>query len=412
MNVATMRRVDRLLGIPAAAVMTLVRRFCPEVPVDTVPRCEKIVFIKLAEQGSTVLAASAIRAAAELVGRPNVYFLVFEENRFILETMELIPPENIIVIRNDTLASTIMGAVVAVRELWRKRIDTAIDLEFFARSSAVLTFLSRARHRVGFHAFGEGPNRGDLMTHRLVFNTHIHTSQLFRMMVEALRMAPASFPTFGIEPPPANEPAPVFKAGPAEWAEVQSLLRDEVRDDEFGPLILLNANCGDLLPLRRWPTDRYVELAKRLLERYPTVRVALTGAPSEAEQVATVVGQIGSNRCYSLAGRTTLRQLLVVYCLAEVLVTNDSGPAHFSALTPIDVITLFGPETPKLFAVRSARSHIFWAGIACSPCVNAFNGRTSACINNVCMQQIDVDRVFEKTCQIYDQRIRLRQGES
>ena len=118
-----------------------------------------------------------------------------------------------------------------------------------------------------------------------------------------------------------------------------------------------------------------------------------------------MAAQVGSDRCFSLAGRTTLRQLLVVYCLAEVLVTNDSGPAHFSALTPIDVITLFGPETPKLFAARTPRSHVFWEGLACSPCVNAFNGRTSACTNNACMQRIDVGRVFEKTCEIYERRM-------
>jgi ADP-heptose:LPS heptosyltransferase len=31
----------------------------------------------------------------------------------------------------------------------------------------------------------------------------------------------------------------------------------------------------------------------------------------------------------------TLRDLLVLYTLADVLVTNDSGPGHFSSLTPI-----------------------------------------------------------------------------
>ena len=91
--------------------------------------------------------------------------------------MELIPSENIIAIRNDTLFGTVLEAVKAIRELWRRKIDTAIDMEFFARSSAALTFLSGAKCRVGFHAFGEGPYRGDLMTHRLVFNTqHPHES--------------------------------------------------------------------------------------------------------------------------------------------------------------------------------------------------------------------------------------------
>jgi hypothetical protein len=54
-----------------------------------------VLFVKLAEQGSTVLAYPAIRAAERRVGRENVYFLVFDENRFILDAMGVIPAENI-----------------------------------------------------------------------------------------------------------------------------------------------------------------------------------------------------------------------------------------------------------------------------------------------------------------------------
>jgi len=116
------------------------------------------------------------------------------------------------------------------------------------------------------------------------------------------------------------------------------------------------------------------------------------------------VRQVGSERCFSLAGKTTLRQLLVLYTLAEVLATNDSGPAHFAALTPIDVVTLFGPETPALFAALTPRNHVLWSGIVCSPCVNAFNNRESQCKNNICMQRITVEQVFAEVRRAYDAR--------
>jgi ADP-heptose:LPS heptosyltransferase len=61
-----------------------------------------------------------------------------------------------------------------------------------------------------------------------------------------------------------------------------------------------------------------------------------------------------------------LRQVLVLYTRSEILVTNDSGPAHFASMTPIHVVTLFGPETPALFAARSPNATALWAGIACS----------------------------------------------
>jgi ADP-heptose:LPS heptosyltransferase len=168
----------------------------------------------------------------------------------------------------------------------------------------------------------------------------------------------------------------------------------------YSPLVLLNANASDLLPLRRWPGQRYVDLARRLLDRAPEVHIAFTGAPGEAAEAESLVGEVGSERCFSLAGKTTLRDLLVLYCLADLLVTNDSGPAHFATLTPIRVITLFGPETPALFGARSSRTLIVWKNLACSPCVNAYNNRLSTCRDNRCMQEITVDEVFALACRV------------
>src|SRR5262249_1778033 len=101
---------------------------------------------------------------------------------------------------------------------------------------------------------------------------------------------------------------------------------------------------------------------------------------------------------------TTLRELLVLYTLADVLVTNDSGPAHFATLTPLDVVTLFGPEHPALFAARSLRNRVLWAGVPCSPCVTPYNNRTSPCRNNVCMQPIPVAPVFAAVVELLESR--------
>jgi ADP-heptose:LPS heptosyltransferase len=51
----------------------------------------------------------------------------------------------------------------------------------------------------------------------------------------------------------------------------------------------------------------------------------------------------------------TLRQVLVLYTRSEILVTSDSGPAHFASMTPIRVVTLSGSETPALFCRAIAK---------------------------------------------------------
>jgi ADP-heptose:LPS heptosyltransferase len=196
-------------------------------------------------------------------------------------------------------------------------------------------------------------------------------------------------------PMPSSEP-PQFTPSPKEVAEVREMLGREACGHR--PLILLNPNGSDLLPLRRWPLERYVDLARRFLAGYPEVVVAFTGAAEETSVTAELVRQVASARCVCLAGKTTLRQLLVLYTLAEVLVTNDSGPAHFATLTTVRVVTLFGPETPELFGARTPRNTVLWARLACSPCVNAFNNRQSRCRDNLCMQALTVDEVFEAGC--------------
>jgi ADP-heptose:LPS heptosyltransferase len=339
------------------------------------------------------------------VGRGNVYFLLFAENRPILDLLDLLPAENVIAIQARGVCRTVLSACRALWALWRKRIDAVIDLEFFARSSAALGYLSGARWRAGYHAFGgEGAYRGDLMTHRLSFNPYLHTSQTFRILVDALDHPAERFPCFDHVPAPATGEDRQFVPTARDLAEVRARLKERLGASANRRLLLLNANASDLMPLRRWPAERYVELARLLLARYPDVAIVFPGAPGEAPAVERLVRQVDDPRCVSLAGQTTLPQLLALFSLAEVLVTNDSGPAHFATLTPIDVVVLFGPETPKLFAAPSPRTHALWAGLACSPCINAFNDRNSACRDNQCMKAIAVREVFDAVCRLVEQR--------
>jgi len=408
MNVTSMRLMDALAGIPLCAVLTLVSWVTGRKPGRYQHReGDKLVFLKLAEQGSTVLAQSTLEAAVARFGRENVYFLLFSENRFILDYLQVIPRENVLEIEHDGLVALVGSTFRQLGRLWKLRVRVAVDLEFFARATAVLSYLTGASHRVGFHPYhGGGAWRGDLLTHRVHFNSHVHTSRSFHSLISALDLEPADFPTFPTQlEGPVGEVRPLA-CDPGVIDRVRQLLAKEAGSAGGGglPLILLNSNCSDLLPLRRWPDARYLDLARRLLESFPELHIAFTGGPSEREGAENLVVQVRHSRCFSLAGKTTLDELMALYHLAEVLVTNDSGPAHFSSLTPIDSVVLFGPETPDLFGVQSERSHPLWVGLPCSPCVSAYNGRMTSCRDNQCLQQITVEQVVQKVRAIYEKR--------
>jgi ADP-heptose:LPS heptosyltransferase len=410
MHPATIRRLDAWLGRPLCFALTLARRAgsllrrtrrgASEPP----PPPRKILILKLIEQGATVLAYRAIERAVQAVGRENVYFLVFERNRAILDLLDLIPPENVLAVRDEGLVRFARDVLAALWRVRRTGIDATIDMEFFARASAVLTFLSGARRRVGLHRFtAEGPYRGDLFTHRVQYNPYLHTAAAYYLLVEALGADLAQTPMLKSPTPSLDWTPPAFQPGPCEVEEVEAILAATAGRVVDGRIVLLNPNASDLLPLRRWPTERFVELGRQLLDIDSKLTVVITGGPDEREAGEVIARAVNDRalangdgpRAVCLAGRTTLRQLIVLYTMADVLVTNDSGPGHFATLSGIDAIVLFGPETPALFGPLGPRVRTITAGLACSPCVNAFNHRFSPCTDNACMQSIDVQTIGE-----------------
>jgi ADP-heptose:LPS heptosyltransferase len=89
-----------------------------------------------------------------------------------------------------------------------------------------------------------------------------------------------------------------------------------------------------------------------------------------------------------------LKDVVELFHQSDLVITNDSGPAHFATLTGIKSITLFGPETPVLYGTLGEDHVCLYAHLACSPCLSALNHRNSPCTNNVCLQVITVDEVF------------------
>lgn len=406
MHPTTILRLDRGFGPPLCAVLTLWRRLVDRLAPATARPMQRIVFLKMVEQGATVLAYPAIQRAVQRLGRENVFFWVFQENREIVDILDLLPRENVIALRSRRPWTLLVDLLRSFRRLRQERVDTVIDMEFFSRSSALFAYLSGARTRVGLHRFtAELPYRGDLFTHRVQYNPHLHTAQLYALLFDAVSAAPEDTPLLKAPPPPEGLPMPVFRPSPDEVAQIRELLRREAGRAVTSPLILLNPNASDLVPLRRWAPERMIDLGQRVLKEWPDATVGITGAPGEAPQAAAIAAAIGpADRVLCLAGKTTLRQLLVLYTVADVLVTNDSGPGHFASMTGVDAIILFGPETPRLWKPLGPCVHIVWSGLACSPCVNPFNHRFSPCRNNRCMQAVSVDQVWMALRQAREQR--------
>lgn len=399
MDTATIRFIDKWLGAAACAALSLfhgLRRALGLLPDPMARPPERILFLKLVEQGATVLAYGALTRAIGLVGRENVYFCCFEENRGIVDILDLIPPENVFTIRTAAFPTLVWDILSVVWRTRRAGVDVTVDLEFFAKSSAVLGYLCGARRRVGMHRFtAEGPYRGNLLTHRMQYSPYVHTATTYAMLTEALLRDPEEIPLCKQLPEAYALEPPVFRPGAEERGVVADML-DAAFPSRPARIVLLNPNPSDSLFLRKWPADRFVALARHILDRHADTGVVFIGTPGERAVTGDLCAAIGSPRAATLAGMTTLRELVVLFTLADVLVTNDSGPAHFATMTDIEIVAMYGPETPQLFGPLGRHTHVLHHALACSPCLNVFNHRVSPCRDNVCIQRISLEAVVEK----------------
>ncbi|MBN2244886.1 MAG: glycosyltransferase family 9 protein [Candidatus Aminicenantes bacterium] len=393
-----MRKIDRRLGVSICFFLSLINRFSKWIrkkPLVTSPK--KILFIQISEMGSIILAYPLFQKTKKKFPEAELYFLTFLENRPVVELLEIFPAANILTVNSRNLWNFFFSTLRTFVSLRKLQMDLTLDLELFSRFTAILSFLSGSRSRSGFYKFhNEGLYRGSLLTHKTSYNPHIHIAFNFINLIDSFLFPETEEPAPKIPKDPADIilPKKEFNLPEEQWIR-EKLKAENPSVVDAKTIILMNPNASERIPIRRWPAERYIKLAKRLLQ-HTGIFIILTGTSSEREEAERMSSAIGSKRCLNLAGRTTFSELIDLYNISDILITNDSGPVHFSVLTEIRSFVFFGPETPKLYGPLGKNSHVFYANYSCSPCVSAYNQRRSACKDNKCLQAISVDEVYKE----------------
>jgi ADP-heptose:LPS heptosyltransferase len=307
----------------------------------------------------------------------------------------VIPEEKVLTIRHKSPVDFLKDTLTVLWKMRKIRIDTAIDMELFSRATSIITYLSGASRRVGLYKFRmEGLYRGNnLLTHRVQYNVYQHMAYNFLNLVYALEAPSEELPK--LKRRLADLPTvPRLESTEHEKANIWDKLKD-IRPEltSADTLIVFNPNAG-LLPIRAWPLEKYVELAK-CLSKQDSLYIIVMGIKDAAKDAVAITAAIG-DRCIDMTNKTAnLREVIDLFNVADVLVTNDSGPAHFASLTPIKNFIFFGPETPELYAPLGEQTFPIFANYSCSPCLNAFNHRNTPCTDSQCVKNIPVQEVYD-----------------
>lgn len=391
MDVRLQKLVDRMVGVPACGLISALRSIAPASRPSGSPR--KVLVVLLSEMGSLVLAEPMFRRIRERWPDAEVHAMLFARNRQMLDLLGVVEPSRIIAVRDTSIGTLVPDLLRAILRIRREGIDTVIDCELFARASAVISGLSRARRRAGFHrATQEGLYRGSFLSSPVPYNPYRHLSHQLVALVDSIDSSDG--PVSKRSQAPGSFDPPTFVAEPGEIGrEVSALERDH--PVVAGRRLVLVYPSGGLLPIRAWPEEHYAALVRGLLD--DGAAVGIIGMPEDralAERLRSACG--GNERCINLAGYTrSVRHLLCIFHRASLLVTNDGGPGQFAAMTPVPTIVFFGPETPTLYRSWSPHAHAYFTGLACAPCLTAYNHRTSPCNgDNQCLKRILPDEVL------------------
>jgi len=377
MHPDTMRLIDRWVGIPLCFFASFwpwnKSRVDSSVPfkTGTPPPSDIIVFIGIAEIGALVVAYPAIEEARKQFPKSRICFITAAAGVQTLELMGF-EEEDILLLETDSIKSLLQG-LLKIRTHFKEERVSAVVLEPFARFSTLLSAWIGASQRIGCYRFlNEGVYLGNLLTHRLVYNSHLHASQTYFAMTKALNDQGSTEPLLKETIAPQIRNRLKISIPEKEQQALWTRLQSKCPGKKFIKIILINANTSDIIPLRKWPLENFVELGKQLLEN-SKITVVLTGGPDEQDACAELAKKINSERVINFAGKTSFKELITLYSISDLLITNDSGPVHFASTTEIPIVALFGPETPKIFGPMSPKAKVISLELACSPCISVFN---------------------------------------
>jgi len=396
MLVDSLRRLDRYFGVPLCWILSLVRRLHSLIGAkQSLPKPRKVLIIKLSEMGSSVLAYPALAELKNHSPEIELHFLVFAKNVAILEALKLAPNEHLVTVDYQAPWKLLRSGLEAMRRLLRERFDTVIDMDFFSRMTTLISFFVCRGNRVGFYGYNdEGLYRGDLLTHRVLYSPQVHTSLAFVSLVRSLFQEPGDEPYYRGHISPSELMVPLHQPEVSDLKSVRQKLFSAGIDPDNSALILINPNSSDIFPLRKWPLSYYAQLCGQLLVKIPQCALVITGLSSEKADAEYIQTQVQSPRCIDFTGKVNFRELLALYSLASLMVTNDSGPAHFASLLRLPTVVLFGPETPRLYSPIGDHHRDMYSNFACSPCVSVYNGKKSPCRESRCLMAIAPEAVL------------------
>lgn len=336
-----------------------------------------VLFIRLRNLGEAVLDTANLRSLKRW--RPDLRVVTLVEEIYAdlfvgdpeIESLPL--PRS-----GGQRRSRLRARLDVVREIRRQRFTAVINLHG-GPTSAQLTVLSGARHRVGASQF-----RPEFAYNlRAPETDHILGLPGIGQTLHTVESQWALFRWLGL---PTGEPGPTELIVSPAFREAAAVALAAVGVDPGRPYAVI-APTNEFYT-KRWMPERFAAIATDLLAR--DIQVVMTGAPSDEQRAQLAAVMAASQRPLPMLSHLRIGELAALIACAKLFIGNDSGPAHIAAAVKTPQVVLFGPASSVRWRPWQAPASLVQNDFACNPCAMH---RCEAFPEPECIRSITVDQV-------------------
>jgi len=329
----------------------------------------RILLIQLGDIGDVVLSFPAILALRERFPAARIVTAVREKAGELIKGCPW--TTDVLIVRTGK------GSLRHKDCFWwlkKQPFDLAVDLRTGTRG-AILTLLSRAPQRIGFH----DPN-GSFWRNRIF--THLaapyeppgkHMAEVYANLLKEYNVVP-------------SRPWPVIHVSDAQVKTAKELF-DAEKIPEGSPAVAVQP--FSLWRYKEWGVDKYAGLIQQI-RAGSDVPVLIIGSADERERAETIKNRSGSG-VYNISGKTSLGLLGAVLKRCAFFVGGDSAGMHIAAGVGTPTVTIFGPSSASDWAPRGDIHRVVRKDYPCLPC------HQKGCDGNGisrCLEELSVEEVF------------------
>lgn len=303
-----------------------------------------ILVIDFGQLGDVVLSLPALRAIRERFPSARITVAVGKPSADIVALSgyaDAILPVDRVALRDGPMLISIAKIWQLVQKVRRSQYDFVIDLHSLSETN-ILGFLSGAPKRL--YSRRRGRSLNFLSNYHPVApweDTSKHSAERYLDVILPLGIRDQS-------------PVPRLQSKPSDDITVEKMLKKE-KANTGAPLVGLFPGSGHAG--RRWPLERFAELADHLA-RNEGARVVVFAGPEESELVGYIRSAFPKSTI--VFDKLTIAQLASVQARLSVFVSNDTGPMHIAAAVGTSVVMLSDRPTPNSFVPQEAHHRVVY----------------------------------------------------